>query len=150
LYGDSITFDRSLFTETSDKSLINVPGYVKILCVFQAHAIAASQCHMASVIDNRTTKSNYKSVRFKVFNPGDYVIHVNDLGDKLHYNLRGPYQVVARNEANIYSCKDLRTNEEIKFDVASLRLFICPPNVKLKLFIMILLVVMEFRKHYVC
>ena len=131
-------------------SLVNVPDYVKKLCAFQAHAIAASQCHMASVIDNRTTKSNVKCVSFKEFKPGDYVIHINDLGGKLNYNWRGPYQVVARKEANIYSCKDLRTNEEFQLDVASLRLFICPPNVKLELFVMILLVVMEFRKHYVC
>ena len=47
----------------------------------------------------------------------------------MDYKWRGPYLVVGRNEANIYTCKNLRTNEELKFDVTSLRLFVCPPNV---------------------
>jgi hypothetical protein len=63
-----------------DKSVVNFPKYVNELCAFQAHAIAASQSHMASVyvIDNHTSKSNNcnESSVFKEFKVGDYAITV--------------------------------------------------------------------------
>ena len=131
LYGNSITFDRSIFSVPPDRVNINVPQYVKELCAFQAHAIAASQSHMASIIDSRVSKyaNLSRGSEFKEFKVGDYVISLNRVGDKFDYKWRGPYLVTGHKEANIYTCKDLRTNAEVQFDITTLRLFICPPNV---------------------
>ena len=102
---------------------------MKELCAFQAHAIAASQSHLASLIDHRTLVSNQDVTQFKKFNIGDYVLVLNHSKSKLNFKWRGPYQIVRRNEANIYTCKDLHTNVELQFDVTALKLFVCPPDV---------------------
>ena len=130
IYGNSITFDRGLFSTPPSREVVHFPQYVRELCAFQAHAIAASQSHLASLIDQRTLLANKNVDQFKEFNIGDYVLVLNYSKNKLDFKWRGPYLVVGRNEANIYTCKDLRTNAEFQFDVTALKLFVCPPNVQ--------------------
>ena len=129
IYGNSVTLDRELFDVPPPSTIVNLSQYMKELCAFQAHAIAASQSHLASLIDHRTLVSNQDVTQFKKFNIGDYVLVLNHSKSKLDFKWRGPYQIVRCNEANIYTCKDLRTNAELQFDVTALELFVCPPDV---------------------
>jgi hypothetical protein len=75
LFGNAINLNRSIFAPPQESVLVDYPSYVQKLCRVQAHAIAASQEHLAADIDRRIINAHADNSTIKKFDNGDLLCY---------------------------------------------------------------------------
>ena len=133
LFGGAVSLNREIISKKVDSD-VNVTKesseYVKELFESQSKIVAASQVHLATVLDRRVEKSRKDvSIPLKEFKAGDLVLSFRHGGTKLDMRWCGPFSVIERTNANIYKCTDLCTQKKVLLDVTTLKLFNCAPGV---------------------
>jgi hypothetical protein len=132
VFGGMVSLNRDLIVSrevSTDSSLIQSSEYVRELREMQDNIVAASQRHMATVLDKRVEAAQLEDREKKEFKEGELVLSFRHGGSKLDMKWCGPFRVVNKANANIYNCLNLRTKKMVQLDVSSLKLFKCPPHV---------------------
>jgi hypothetical protein len=89
----------------------------------QERILNDSQEKFADYLEDRIGKKLKKSgSHVKMFNVGELVITVRDVGSKVE----GPFKIVRKLFATVYELEDLRTRKKVCRDGSSECAFVCP------------------------
>jgi hypothetical protein len=124
IFGTRLALERDIF-DGNTRWKVTTDNYIKELNDSLEEVVAASQRHLAKVLDKRANLDVNSLGNYKQFQPRDYVV-IEKYGETpgvLNAHYKGPYLVVERRNINNYLLRDLESNREFLVHVDKMRKF---------------------------